>query len=76
MITYWNQVKSQLQAETINILSDLRNEALDVSKINAWVTYSEPLQRFREFGTNTADFNALAEHLLTPRQLRLFCAHL
>ena len=35
------------------MVGHILSQALDVSKINAWVTYSEPLQRFHEFGTNS-----------------------
>jgi hypothetical protein len=74
VLEYWNKVKHQLAPDTINILKDLHTEAQDIHKINAWVTYSEAVHRFRELGMNSTDFNALAEHLLTPRQLRLVCS--
>lgn len=76
VIDYWNRVRRDLQADTINIIDDLRGEAAEINKSNPWLTYGEPIQRFREFGTNMPDFNALDEHMLTPRQLRLFVAHL
>lgn len=71
IVEFWNSIDKQLEV-TMDILDDWSNEAAEIYKINNWVNYSLPIQRFRECGVSLKEFDLLEESKLTPENLRRF----
>ena len=67
---YWNSIDKQLEVE-IDIIDDVRSEALEMRKANSWFTYGEPLHRLREFGIAVKEIDLLDEKKLSMEQMRL-----
>ena len=49
IVDYWNSIDEKLEVD-IDVLDDFSGEAREVSVVNGWLTYGEPLHRLREFG--------------------------
>lgn len=69
IVNYWNGIDSELEVE-MDVLDDFSSEAEEVTKLNSWLTYGEPLHRMREFGVAVKEFDLLDEARLTKEQLR------
>lgn len=45
-------------------------QAREIFNKNYWLTYGEPLQRMREFGTNLKEIDLLDENRLSSEQMK------
>jgi hypothetical protein len=70
---YWNKVDNELELE-MDVLDDLLGEATEISKINPWLTYAEPLHRLREWGVQLKELDLIDEAPLSADQMRAVCA--
>lgn len=68
IVEYWNNIDSQLELE-MDVLDDLKGEALEVHSFNPWLTYALPIQRLREFGASVKEMDLIDESLLTVEQM-------
>ena len=69
VVDYWNNIDSNIELE-MDVLDDLSGECQEVMDMNPWLTYGEPMHRFREFGTSRKELDALDESLLSPDMMR------
>ena len=70
IVRYWSDIDSNLELD-IDVLDDLQSEATEVRSANKWLRYGVPMQRLREFGISTKEFDLLDERSLTSEQMRL-----
>lgn len=70
---YWNSVDSQIEVE-MDVIDDLVGEAKEISRVNNWLTYGEPLQRLREWGVHMKEMDLIDEKKLTADQMRAVVA--
>lgn len=72
VVKYWNDIDNVLE-QNLDILDDLAGEAEEVHKVNPWITYTEQLHRFREFGVSLKEFDLLDEGTLSKEHLTKIC---
>eukprot|EP01041_Mallomonas_annulata_P002507 gene2507-4877_t len=72
IVQYWNNIDEELELD-MDVLDDLKGEALEVYKNNSWLTYGEPLHQLREFGITIKELDLLDECRLTNEQIRVIC---
>ena len=72
IVSYWNSIDEQLELN-MDVIDDFCGEAQEVCSNNPWLTYGEPLQRFREFGSQLKELDQLDEAKLTKEQLLRVC---
>jgi hypothetical protein len=65
VVSYWNDIDQNVELE-MDVLDDLFGECEEVMSANPWLTYGEPMHRFREFGTPRKELDALDEQVLAP----------
>ena len=75
VVNYWNNIEQQIEIE-IDVLNDLTSEAVEVDKLNPWLTYGEPLHRMREWGVHLRIMDLIDEKALGMSQLHKFCSSL
>ena len=75
IVSYWNDIDNNVELE-MDVLDDLFGECEEVMSSNNWLTYGEPLHRFREFGTPRKELDMLDEEKLGPDQMRATLAML
>lgn len=73
VLRYWNDIDSELELN-MDVIDDFYGEAKEVHRMNPWLTYGEPLQRFREFGVYIKEVDLLDEQPCGVAQIRLICA--
>lgn len=71
---FYDEVDKEVEMP-LDIVDDLRGEALNVFKSNPWLAYSPLLQTIRIAGTHTKVFDFIDERALTPMEVSL-CAQL
>lgn len=64
VVNYWNNIEKNLEIR-LDVIDDLLGEAEEVTKVNGWLTYGEPLQRMREFGVTMKELDILDEETLS-----------
>lgn len=75
MVSFWNDVDRQIETD-VDVVDDHLGDAKEVHAVNSWLTYGEPIQRFREFGSSFKELDFLDESTLGKEQLRVICAFL
>lgn len=75
VLQYWNDIDSQLELE-LDVIDDMISEANEVKQFNNWLTYGEPLQRYREFGAFMKELDLVDEQALSGDQLSTVCGTL
>lgn len=73
IVKYWNGIDSQLELE-MDVLDDIFSESQEVSSLNPWLTYGEPLHRMREFGISLKEMDLIDEAELSSEQMRSVAA--
>lgn len=73
IVNYWNNIDNELELD-MDVLDDLKGEAEEVTSINPWLTYGEPLHRLREFGIPVKEIDLLDELKLSKDQIRVICS--
>lgn len=58
--SYWNAIDNIVELE-LDVLDDHIGEAEQICKYNSWLTYSQEIQRVREWGTSEKLFDLLDE---------------
>jgi hypothetical protein len=72
IVTYWNKIDDDLELQ-MDVLDDLKGEAEEVTEVNPWLTYAEPLHRMREFGISMKEMDLLDESLLPLESFKRIC---
>jgi len=72
VVNYWNKIDKDLELQ-LDILDDLVGEAKEVSHHNSWMSYGEPIQRLREFGSSVSELDMLDEQAVGMDQIRVIC---
>ena len=75
IVQYWNSIDEKLEVD-IDVLDDLRAEAVEVQAVNGWLTYGEPLHRLREFGCILKECDLIDESLITSEQMKVMTCFL
>jgi hypothetical protein len=75
VLEYWNDIDQQLELE-LDVIDDMISEAQEVKQFNNWLTYGEPLQRYREFGAFLKELDLVDEQMLSGDQLKTICGSL
>jgi hypothetical protein len=73
VVHYWNSVDSEIELN-MDIIDDQIGEAREISSLNNWLTYGEPLHRLREFGVTAKEIDMIDEATLSAEQMRSLCA--
>merc|ERR1712113_769582 len=60
VVDYYNMLDNRLEVR-MDVLDDYVGECKEVRKMNPWLVYGLPLQRFREFGCHIKCFDLLDE---------------
>jgi len=68
IVDYWNTIDASLELD-MDVLDDFASEAEEIMSVNDWLTYGEPLHRFREFGSHIKELDVLDESTLSPDQM-------
>jgi hypothetical protein len=72
VVKYWNSVEADVEGR-LDVLDDLKGEAEEVSEVNPWLTYGEPLHRMREFGVTMKELDMLDEQSLSVEGFKRVC---
>jgi hypothetical protein len=72
---YWNNIDRIVELD-LDVLDDLSGECEQVTLKNPWLTYCEPLQRVREWGTSLKVFDFLDERRLSLSEIGQFVKYL
>lgn len=68
IVDYWNTIDASLELD-MDVLDDFASEAEEIMSVNNWITYGEPLHRFREFGSHIKELDVLDEATLSIDQM-------
>mmetsp|Transcript_30798 Transcript_30798/g.51526 ORF Transcript_30798/g.51526 Transcript_30798/m.51526 type:complete len:128 (-) Transcript_30798:329-712(-) len=58
----------------MDVLDDLSGEAQEVTEVNPWIHYGDPLQKLREFGASVKEMDLIDESPLSSEQMRVMCS--
>ncbi len=75
LVKYWDDVDRQLEVE-VDVLDDLCADAVQVVKVNPWLTYTDSLHKMREFGAAIKEMDLIDESKLSSEQMRVMVATL
>ena len=67
---YWQNINAQLDLD-IDVLGQVKSEALIVVENNSWLTYGEALHRLREFGVVVPAINNLDLRQLSRQEIKI-----
>jgi hypothetical protein len=68
IVDYWNTIDASLELD-MDVLDDFASESEEIMSVNNWITYGEPLHRFREFGSHIKELDVLDEASLSIDQM-------
>jgi hypothetical protein len=69
--SFYDSVDKEVEL-SLDIVDDLRGEAMNVYRMNPWLTYSPVLHTIREAGTLSKVFDFIDERALTSMEVALF----
>lgn len=72
VISYYNKVEADIEM-SMEVVKNLNTECDEVTELNPWLFYTEPLHRLRESGCNRHEVDLLNEGKLNASQIRDFC---
>ena len=72
---YWKKIDEDLELN-MDVIDDFTSEALEVHKLNPWLTYGEPLYFLRAFGLYLKEFDLLDEIPLSAEQAKAICSYM
>ncbi|CAB9530841.1 expressed unknown protein [Seminavis robusta] len=72
VVDFYNDLDKDLNIR-LDVLDDFQGEALEICKINPWLTYSLPLHRAREMGFNSPCLDNLDEGPLSKTDQKELC---
>jgi hypothetical protein len=70
IVSYWNDIDEELELE-IDVLDDFSAEGVEVTTVNGWLTYGEPMHKLREFGAVIKECDLLDESTLSTEQMHV-----
>ena len=73
LIEYWNNIDGELELE-MDVLDDIKGEAIEVKTANPWLHYGEALHRLREFGASIKEMDLIDEAALSSEQMAVIAA--
>ena len=68
LIDYWNNIDEDLELD-MDVLDDVKGEAIEVRTANPWLRYGESLHRLREFGAAIKEMDLIDESALSSEQM-------
>lgn len=68
LIDYWNNIDEDLELD-MDVLDDVKGEAIEVRTANPWLRYGECLHRLREFGASIKEMDLIDESALSSEQM-------
>ena len=69
---YWNSIDQELEIE-MDVIDDFVGEASEISKVNGWLCYGEPIHKLREFGVTLKELDMIDERKLSGDQIMTIC---
>ncbi len=69
-------MKYSLKLRLVVLSNNYQAEALQVKRVNPWMTYMYPLHRIREFGHSPKCMDSISERTLTSTEMRDTCTYL
>jgi hypothetical protein len=72
VVEYWASIDNQIEME-IDVIDDFLGEGREITKMNSWLNYGEPLHRLRELGISMKEVDLLDERLLPLELMRNMC---
>ena len=74
-MNFWNNLDKHLELE-MDVIDDCIAETKEISAMNPWLNYSEPLHKLREFGATLREMDLIDEKLLGKEQMKLMLTYL
>jgi hypothetical protein len=67
VVEYWNGIDEEVELD-MDVLDDVKGEAVEVNSVNPWMVYGPALHRLREWGSSNKLFDLLDEARFNAQQ--------
>lgn len=74
LVIVYPLIKRFIRFRQVDVIDDFVGDATEVSKLNSWLTYGEPLHLMRTFGCLIKEIDLIDEVVLGKEQMRTICA--